>query len=137
MSYPGTHAGLQQYRQVNTQARVESASPHRLIQMLMQGALDRIATARGAMERGEIATKGEQISWAISIVGGLRGSLDLETGGDLAGNLHDLYDYMERQLLQANIRNEIALLDEVSGLLREIKSAWDEVGDQPPQVVGG
>lgn len=137
MSYPGTHAGLQQYRQVNTQARVESASPHRLIQMLMQGALDRIATARGAMERGEIAAKGEQISWAISIVGGLRSSLDLEAGGELAGNLHDLYDYMERQLLQANIRNEISLLDEVSGLLREIKSAWDEVGDQPPQVVGG
>lgn len=137
MSYPGTHAGLQQYRQVNTQARVESASPHRLIQMLMQGALDRIATARGAMERGEIATKGEQISWAISIVGGLRSSLDLEAGGELAGNLRDLYDYMERQLLQANIRNEIALLDEVSGLIREIKSAWDAVGDQPPQVVGG
>ncbi|BAZ93861.1 B-type flagellar protein FliS [Thiohalobacter sp. COW1] len=137
MSYPGTHAGLQQYRQVNTQARVESASPHRLIQMLMQGALDRIATARGAMERGEIAAKGEQISWAISIVGGLRSSLDLETGGELAGNLRDLYDYMERQLLQANIRNEVALLDEVSGLIREIKSAWDQVGDQPPQAVGG
>lgn len=137
MSYTGTHAGLQQYRQVNTHARVESASPHRLIQMLMQGALDRIATARGAMERGEIAAKGEQISWAISIVGGLRSSLDLEAGGDLAGNLHDLYDYMERQLLQANIRNEVALLDEVSGLIREIKSAWDAVGDQSPQVVGG
>lgn len=137
MSYPGTHAGLQQYRQVNTQARVESASPHRLIQMLMQGALDRIATARGAMERGEIATKGEQISWAISIIGGLRSSLDLEAGGELAGNLRDLYDYMERQLLQANIRNEIALLDEVSGLIREIKAAWDQVGDQPQQVVGG
>lgn len=137
MSYAGTHAGLQQYRQVNTQARVESASPHRLIQMLMQGALDRIATARGAMERGEIAAKGEQISWAISIVGGLRSSLDLDAGGDLAGNLHDLYDYMERQLLQANIRNEVALLDEVSGLIREIKSAWDAVGDQPPQAVGG
>lgn len=137
MSYPGMHAGLQQYRQVNTQARVESASPHRLIQMLMQGALDRIATARGAMERGEIAAKGEQISWAISIVGGLRSSLDLDAGGELAGNLHDLYDYMERQLLQANIRNEIALLDEVSGLLREIKTAWDAVGDQPQQAVGG
>ncbi|RRQ20929.1 flagellar export chaperone FliS [Thiohalobacter thiocyanaticus] len=137
MSYTGTHAGLQQYRQVNTQARIESASPHRLIQMLMQGALDRIATARGAMERGEIAAKGEQISWAISIVGGLRSSLDLEAGGELAGNLHDLYDYMERQLLQANIRNEVALLDEVSGLIREIKSAWDAVGDQPPQAVGG
>lgn len=141
MNYPGTHTGLQQYRQVNTQSRVDSASPHRLIQMLMQGALDKMTVAKEAMERKEIAVKGEQISWAISIIGGLRGSLDLKVG-EIATNLDSLYEYMERRLLEANVKNDPAILDEVMGLLKEIKEAWDAIGDQvdqagKPQVVGG
>jgi flagellar protein FliS len=67
---------LNQYSQVAVQSGISAGSPHRLIQMLMDGALERIATAKGHMERGEVAAKGEQISWAISIVEGLRVSLD-------------------------------------------------------------
>lgn len=83
--------------------------------------------AKGFMERGDVARKGGHISWAISIVDGLRASLDLENGGEIAQNLDDLYDYITRRLARANIENNPVFLDEVASLLRSIKTAWDEV----------
>ena len=127
MAYPNPRGALKQYGQVATQAGVAVADPHRLIQMLMEGALEKIATAKGLMARGDVAKKGQQITWAISIIDGLRVSLDKKAGGDIAANLDDLYDYMERRLFQANLENDALILDEVSGLLRDIKSAWDAI----------
>jgi flagellar protein FliS len=121
--------GLKQYGKVAVGSEVEFASPHRLVQMLMEGALEKVAAAKGYMARGEIAAKGEHISWAISIIGGLQGSLDLEAGGEIARNLDDLYDYMTRRLAEANIENDVAILDEVMSLLLEIKNAWDSMPD--------
>ena len=118
---------IQQYQKVNVQSQIMDASPHKLIQMLMDGALDKIAKAKGSIKQGDVSQKGAQISWAISIIDGLRMSLDLEKGGDIAQNLGDLYEYMERQLLQANMTNEVELLDEVSGLLRQVKDGWDAI----------
>ena len=92
------HNALRQYGQVGAQSGVESASPHWLIQMLMEGALSRIAKAGANIKRREIALKGENISWAISIIEGLRSSLDHSHGGEIAGNLERLYDYMIRRL---------------------------------------
>jgi flagellar protein FliS len=97
--------------------------------MLMEGALDKIAAARGHMERGEIQPKGQQIGSAISILEGLKSSLDMEKGGDIAQNLEELYLYMERRLLEAHLSNDPALLDEVSDLLKQIKEAWDAISD--------
>jgi flagellar protein FliS len=128
MAYSLANSALQQYRQVKTGAGVESASPHRLIQMLFEGALERLASAKGHLQRGEIALKGEQIGKAIGIIGGLRESLNEEAGGEIARNLGALYDYMERRLFQANLTSDPALLDEVSGLLREVKAGWDGIG---------
>ncbi|MCY1369029.1 Flagellar secretion chaperone FliS [compost metagenome] len=93
----------------------------------MEGGLDRIAQAHGAMKRGQVAQKGELIGKAVAIIGGLRDGLDMQKGGELAGNLDRLYDYMTGRLLQANLKNDPDLLDEVAGLLREIKSAWDAI----------
>lgn len=124
---------LQGYRSQGLKEVVENATPHALIQMMMGGALDRIASARGCMEHGDIPGKGEQIGWAISIIDGLRVSLDKPAGGELAENLDRLYDYMMRRLLEANVRNEAAGLDEVAGLLRQIKSAWDAI---PAELTG-
>ena len=107
-------------------AEIEEASPHRLIQMLYEGGLQRIAVAKGAIQRKEIQLKGESIGRAIAIIGGLRSSLDLSQG-EMATNLDNLYEYMERRLLEANLKNDEGILDEVSGLLREIKSAWDAI----------
>ena len=123
-------AALKQYQTVNTQAQVFDASPHRLIQMLMEGGLSRLAQAKGAMERGQVALKGELLGKAIAIIGGLREGLDLRQGGELAANLDSLYEYMIRRLLEANRSNDIAALDEVSSLLREVKSGWDGIANQ-------
>ena len=136
MGYNNPRGALKQYGQVATQAGVAVADPHRLIQMLLDGALEKIATAKGFMQRGEIAKKGNNLTWAISIIDGLRVSLDKEKGGEIARNLDDLYDYMERRLFQANLENNIDLLDEVTGLLREIKSAWDAIPDEVRKSYG-
>ncbi|SFO87707.1 flagellar export chaperone FliS [Pseudomonas borbori] len=121
-------AAMRQYQSVNTQAQAVDASPHRLIQMLMEGGLTRIAQARGAMERQQTAMKGELIGKAIGIIGGLREGLDLQRGGELAANLDSLYQYMVSRLLEANVKNDAAPLDEVAGLLRNVKSGWDAIG---------
>lgn len=123
--------GLDHYKSVESPASAEYATPHRLIQMLLEGAIEKINLAKGYMQRKEIALKGSHISWAISIIEGLRMSLDQEAGGDIATNLDALYDYMGRRLVEANLRNDTAMLDEVAGLLKEIKMAWDAI----PQIV--
>ena len=127
MTYSNKGQPVNQYRQVSAQSEIMDADPHRLIQMLMEGALDKIAAAKGFMIRGVVAEKGLQISFAISIVDGLRMSLDKELGGDIAANLDALYDYMGRRLLAANVENNPAYLDEVASLIKEVKSAWDAI----------
>jgi flagellar protein FliS len=121
------HNAVHAYNQVGVSSGIEQASPHRLIQMLMDGAIDKVAMAKGYMERNEVSQKGSHISWAISIIEGLRSSLDKNAGGDIADNLDDLYDYMIRRLVRSNSENNPDLLDEVISLLRSIKSAWDEL----------
>jgi flagellar protein FliS len=118
---------MRQYQNVNHQAKALEASPHQLIQMLFDGGLTRIAQARGAIERGWVAEKGELIGKAIGIVGGLRAALDLEKGGDIAQNLNSLYEYMTTKLSEANQKDDVACLDEVATLLREIKTGWDAI----------
>lgn len=120
-------AALKQYQSVNTQAQAVDASPHRLIQMLMEGGLTRLAQARGAIERGQLAQKGELIGKAIAIIGGLRDGLNFEQGGEIAANLDALYEYMVSRLLEANLKSDVALVDEVSGLLRNVKTGWDGI----------
>jgi flagellar protein FliS len=127
MTYTNPRAALAQYGQSSLQSEVAAASPHRLIQLLMEGALEKIAKSKGFLQRGEVAEKGRHIGWAVSIIDSLRTSLDHDQGGELAGNLEALYDYMERRLVQANAQNNEEILDEVADLLRDIKSAWDEL----------
>ncbi|HVY81072.1 MAG TPA: flagellar export chaperone FliS [Steroidobacteraceae bacterium] len=115
---------LAAYQSVATHGGVAAADPHRLVVMLMDGALERIARARGCIGNGALAEKNQLLSSAVSIVDELRCSLDLEKGGTIAANLDDLYDYMCRQLMKANLTNRIETLDEVSHLLNEIRSAW-------------
>lgn len=130
MSYPHTHGALNAYHQVGVNAAVADASPHQLIQMLLNGALEKIASAKGHMLRNN-HEKGSCISRVISILDGLRDSLNFEIGGDIAENLNQIYEYCQRRLLQANAENDPRLLDEVTALLREIKTAWESI---PAQV---
>jgi flagellar protein FliS len=118
------------YSRGAVESEVDYASPHRIIQMLMEGALSKIATAKGCIVRNDITEKGRQITWAMNIIGGLRSSLDAEKGGEIAANLESLYEYMGRRLLDANMNNDTVALDEVSTLLLEIKEGWDNI---PPE----
>lgn len=121
------YAAMKQYQTVNVNAQVSEADPHRLIQMLMEGGLQRIAQAKGAMQHGNVALKGERIGKALGIVGGLREALNAEKGGELALNLDRLYAFMQDRLTQANLKNDVSMLDEVADLLREVKAGWDGI----------
>ncbi|MHC2145021.1 flagellar export chaperone FliS [Pseudomonas sp. 210_17 TE3656] len=125
---------LRQYQKVNGVAQTSVASPHRLVQMLMQGGLDRIAQAKGAMARNDIAQRGILIGKAIGIVGGLREGLDLENHGDSLAELDSLYSYMSKRLVEANVQNDPEILNEVARLLITLKEGWDGIGDQPAEL---
>lgn len=121
---------LRQYQKVSSVAQTSEASPHRLVQMLMEGGLDRLAQAKGAISRGQIAQKGLMLSKAIEIIGGLRAGLDPEkSGGDPASlqELDALYAYMMQRLSQANLKNDPEMIDEVAKLLITVKSGWDAI----------
>ncbi len=118
---------LSQYQKVNNEAAVESASPHKLIQMLMQGCLQRVAEARGAVQRRDIPAKGVAISKAIGIVAGLQASLNKEVGTELPQQLDALYDYMQRRLVEANLKDSDEILEEVAQLMRTVKEGWDGI----------
>lgn len=135
MVAPRFSNALRQYQQVDKQTAVADASPHRLIQMLMEGVQESLIKAKGHIERGEIADKGAQISRAIGCIGGLRDGLKPEAGPEIAANLDALYDYMERRLLEANLNADIELVEEVIDLLRPVKEAWDAIGNTPETAV--
>ncbi len=118
---------LKLYNRVGVETGIEDATPHRLIQMLMEGALSRIAKAQSNMKKGEVEEKGINISMAISIIGGLRDSLDHDAGGGIAENLESLYEYMTLRAMEANLKNDSSMLAEVGILMGQIKSAWDEI----------
>ncbi len=127
MNYANNHNAMNQYAQVSNQSTAAFANPHRLIQMLMEGALEKISKAKGYIKNKDIAKKGEHIAWAISIIEGLRVSLDHSQGSDISQNLESLYVYMNSRLTQANLNNSTEMLDEVTALLVDIKSGWDAI----------
>lgn len=120
--------GARHYADVHNAAGIADNSPHRLIQMLMDGFLARVNSAKGAMAHGDMEAKSVYISKAIGIVGGLNEALDLDQGGELALNLRRLYEYINMRLLEASYENSEEKLNEVSGLMRDIKEAWDAIG---------
>ncbi|HET7809721.1 MAG TPA: flagellar export chaperone FliS [Steroidobacteraceae bacterium] len=130
MSFPPNASKLAAYRSTSAHAGVAAADPHRLIVMLMDGALERIAAARGHMANGGAAEKAQLLQRAVAIIDELRNSLNLKAGGELSHNLDALYEYMCVRLTQANSANKPEWLDEVSRLLSEIRSAWLQIPAQ-------
>lgn len=118
---------LEQYKSIELQTRIETASPHELIHLLLQGARSHIATAQGNIQRNQVSEKGEHIGKTISIIEGLRTSLDHESGGEIAENLDKLYEYIQRILLKANLDSDVELLTQANNLLGEIHQAWLEI----------
>ncbi|MDD2721917.1 MAG: flagellar export chaperone FliS [Gallionella sp.] len=123
-----SNAAINAYNKVGVESGVTAADPHKLIALLYQGALLAIANAKNGILRNDIPAKGKAISHAIKIIDdGLNASLDKEVGGELALNLSALYDYMSKRLLEANMKNDMAALDEVSRLLSDLKGGWDDI----------
>ncbi|CAM2797600.1 flagellar export chaperone FliS [Legionella worsleiensis] len=116
-----------QYKSIELQTRVDTASPHELIDLLLQGARSHIATAQGNIQRNQIKDKGEHIGKAISIVEGLKTSLNKDQGGEIAENLLKIYDYIQNILLKANLNNDEDLLAHSNMLLAEIHQAWQSI----------
>ncbi|MEO8542347.1 MAG: flagellar export chaperone FliS [Betaproteobacteria bacterium] len=118
------------YRKIGVETQVDQASPHELVEMLFEGLLVAIGRARSALQRGDISAKGHQIGIAVRILDeGLRGGLNIEKGGELAGNLHDLYQYCVMRLTQANLRNDEQLLAEVQKLIEPVATGWKQMGE--------
>ena len=120
------------YGDVKVTTGVSSANSVQLIQMLFDGLLESLSATRGHIQNGAIAEKGKSIARASRIVIGLQGALDFERGGDLANNLNELYGYVTRRLLHVNARNDLDALEEIFGLMNEIRSAWEGVPDLIP-----
>lgn len=130
--------GAQAYATVGVETGVVAASPHKLIVMLFDGALTSLALALQHLkaEKIDIAAKGAAISKAIDIIdSGLRASLDLNVGGEIAANLDGLYAYMSNRLLMANLHNDPQPIEEVRVLLNDLKSAWEAIEPAAPALV--
>jgi len=119
------------YARVGLESGILAASPHQRISMLFDHYQAAIRMARLQMQAGNIAEKGKAITRAINIVSrGLRGSLDLEQGGEMARQLDDLYDFVVRLLLRAHLENDEASLNSAAELLGPIASAWNAIGPE-------
>ena len=129
--------GVNAYAKVGLETSVISASPHKLIVLLYDGALAAIKSAASHMAAGNIVDKGAAIAKALDIINnGLRASLDKKAGGEIASNLDALYVYMTERLLTASLQNKTAMLDEVQTLLADLRDAWTQIGDKPADTGG-
>jgi flagellar protein FliS len=129
---PGSPARA--YADLGRESDISTASPHRLIVLLFEGAVTAINVAKVHAEQGNIAERGVNISKAVEIItNGLKVSLDLEHGGELAVRLSALYDYMVSRLLWANLKNDASAMKEVLSLLGEIHAAWTQIDPDKQQ----
>lgn len=116
------------YAKVGLESSVLTADPHGLILLLFEGAAAAMSQALLHMESNDIGQRGTNISKAIDIISnGLKASLDLKAGGELAERLYALYEYVIQRLLWANMRSDRAALEEAMRLMGEIHSAWAEI----------
>lgn len=119
------------YREVGAATAIDGASPHKLVSLLYAALASQVANARGALARRDIAEKGRSISHAVRIVEeGLLAPLDMDAGGAIASNLHDLYVYLVQRLTLANLKNDDRLLGECARLVETLREGWDGIAEQ-------
>ena len=123
--------GTKRYEDVGIEAEVMNADPHRVIQLLMDGFISRLNIAKGHMQRGNHEAKVLYINKATDILNGLLVSLDKKNGGEISEVLDELYRFMMRQLVRANMKNDPDIIDSVKNIMQTIKEGWDEI----PQAI--
>jgi flagellar secretion chaperone FliS len=131
----GRNSKLAAYQSVSAHGNVAAADSHRLVQMLMDGVMERLATARGCVERRDLARMAKLLHSCVTLLTELRGSLNVSKGGELARNLSELYDYMMRQLMRANSEGKVEYIKEVASLLSEVREAWVAIGPEVRPVM--
>jgi flagellar secretion chaperone FliS len=125
---------LAAYQSVSVHGNVAAADPHRLVLMLMDGVMERMAIARACIEQQDIARKAKLLHSCVTLLAELRGSLNIARGGELARNLSELYDYMMRQLMRGNAEDKAEYIKEVTSLLSEVREAWIAIGPEVRQT---
>jgi flagellar protein FliS len=115
------------YRDTHATTSVSGASPHKLIALLFDACQESLATAKGAMMRGEVREKAIAIKKAIDIVVRLQAALDFEKGGVIATRLDDLYTFCTNRLAMANAVNDVGMIDEVYKVVAELKLGWSQI----------
>ena len=124
--YPnGSNSAINAYQQLNTEGNVEVADSHGLISMLFNALLLKLKIVRGYIDKQQVNEKVLVVNKCLDILDGLRSSLNKEDGGEIAENLDDIYDYMQRRLVEANMQNDNRIVSEVESLLKEISEAWE------------
>lgn len=123
---------LQSYGQVKVVAGVATANSVELILMLFDGLIENLSLARGHIQHGSIPLKNKSLQRASRIAIGLQNALDLEHGGELAQNLHDLYSYVIRRIIDINAQNDVEALDIIVTMMQDIRSAWSQVPSLVP-----
>lgn len=119
----------QQYASTYVETSVSEATPHKLVAMLYEGALKNLNLAKFFIEKQDFAKKSEHTNKALAIINSLRAGVDLEKGGDVAGNLYDLYDYCYRRVFEGASKNDAEIVQEIIGLINDVQASWAQMPD--------
>ncbi len=133
MSPYARNSQLAAYQSVSVHGGVDSGDPHRMVLMLMDAVMERLAKTRGCIERNEVLPRTRLLHSSVVLVSELRGALNIPQGGELAQNLNNLYDYMVRRLVLANIKGDLAIVTEVASLMTRVREGWIAIGPEVRQ----
>ena len=120
-------AALAQYGQIKNDTQTTYASPHQLMLMLFDGAIEAMSFTIGAIENNNFELRSKQNSRSITIINGMRECLDMETGGELADNLYSLYQYMTKELFKASYKNDADTIKNIQTMLKDIRGSWEKI----------
>ena len=120
-------AALAQYGQIKNDTQTTYASPHQLMLMLFDGAIEAMSFTIGAIENNNFELRSKQNSRSITIINGMRECLDMETGGELADNLYSLYQYMTKELFKASYKNDAETIQNIQTMLKDIRGSWEKI----------
>jgi flagellar protein FliS len=120
-------AALAQYGQIKNDAQTTYASPHQLMLMLFDGAIEAMSFTIGAIQNENFELRSKQNTRSITIINGMRECLDMETGGELANNLYSLYQYMTQELFRASFKNDADTIQNIQTMLKDIRGSWEKI----------
>ena len=120
-------AALSQYGKIKNDTQTSYASPHQLMLMLFDGAIEAMSFTIGAIENNNFELRSKQSTRSISIINGMRECLDMETGGELADNLYSLYQYMAQELFRASFKNDVDTIKNIQTMLKDIRGSWEKI----------